>query len=120
MCSKDLFVPTAARLRLTTNPPSLTIDDSGLLHVLDGTMFEIHCSGSGVLRWESSLGVDITVTTDSNPSYNLYQRSDPTNNEQTLFIRSFSSAEVAQYTCSTNLEVNGNTAHESVFITSGK
>ncbi len=110
----------SARLWLTANPPSLTIDESGLLRISDGTMFEIHCSGSGTLRWESSSRIPIPVNTDINPSDNLYQRSDPLNNEQLLIIQSFSSAEEAVYTCSTDLEVNGNTARESLFVTSGE
>ena len=110
---------TAARLQLSDSQ-SIPIDDSGLFRITDGSRVEIHCTGSGNLRWQSSSGVEIQVSMSISPTINLFQRSDPTNNEQILIIQTFSSADMAVYTCSTDLEVNGNTAQESLFITSGE
>ena len=106
-----------ARLQLSSDPLSLV---NGVLHIADGTMLSVTCEGSGTLHWESSTGADIVVTSSINPPENIYQVYEATLNAQTLYIRSFSSAEEAEYTCSSDIEVNGNTVSTSVYITSGK
>ena len=100
--------------------PLITITEGRIAVVFDGARVQIHCLGSRNILWEISSGESIVVETAINPSTNVYQRSDLTNNEQILFIENFSLANIAIYTCGTFLPVDGRSFSESVFITSGK
>jgi hypothetical protein len=95
--------------------------DNGVVSVTDNSPVEIQCSGSGDLTWESSSGAAITESNAlTPPPFNVYQTHDPANNIQSLFIRDFSPADTALYTCRTDLVVNGASFEESVYISSCK
>lgn len=107
-----------ARVTLTAaDPITITDERSAIAH--EGFRVVIYCSGSGDKMWQSSAGEDIIVETAITSSRNLYQRSDPINNKQILFIQSFSLEDSAIYTCTTDLSVDGSSIAASVFITSG-
>ena len=92
--------------------------ENGLFSVIDQSIVEVWCTGSGALSWGSSLGEPIPL---NSPSHNTYQTNDPTQNFQRLVIQPFSGpSNTALYTCTTDLVVSGNTFAESAFITSCK
>ena len=116
---KDYFILHTARLLLMIRSPPNTIAENGIAVVSDGSRVIVHCLGSHHIRWKLSSGESIMVETGLTPSSKVYQRNDPTNNEQILFIENFSHANIATYICAASLLNGGRLFSESVFITSG-
>lgn len=112
-----MYVRIAATLQLTARPP--TIINGGNVITPEGSRVEIQCTGANNRLWQSSTGLDIAIETAITSSHNIYQRNDPTKNEQTLFIEDFSPSLAAVYTCNTDLVVDGKSVAASVFITNG-
>ncbi len=107
-----------AQLNLT-GEGTVRIEENGLIQISDSSRVKVHCTGSGTLSWHSSSGADIPVATTLSPTINVFQRRDVNNNRQTLTIQSFSSENIAVYTCRTDLTISNNSIFTSIFITDG-
>ncbi len=92
------------------------MEESGITYVSDNSEVSIFCTGSGTLSWYSSIGAVIPVAMVLSPTINVFQRRDLSNNRQTLTIQSFSSENIALYTCNTDLTTS---IEESTFVTNG-
>lgn len=111
---------TARLLIEITSPLNTVNNEGGIAIVSEGSRVVAHCLSSHSIIWGMSSGDSIVVETRHNPSSRVYQRNDPTNSEQILFIDDFSPADIGTYTCSTSVHVDREVFSESVFITSGK
>jgi hypothetical protein len=97
------------------------VDENGLAAVFDDAFVEIQCSsGYGKLNWEFPSGKAITESNALEPSFRIYQTSDPTNDIQFLYFQRFSPADIGHYICNTGLILGRFMFKESVYITSGK
>jgi hypothetical protein len=105
-------------LQLTAGMPMMVIE-SGVVFVTSNSAVEIQCSGSGNPAWEFSSGVGIPESNNALQSLNVHQTHNPVSKIHILFIRAFTPADMAFYTCRTDL-MNGYSLMESVYISSSK
>ena len=107
-----IIISNAAMLRFADGRGWLNSD---LYFVEDESRVSLECFGTGILRWNSSTDLEISL----NRSADVYLSYDHTRDALALVIQNFTTSYTAVYTCTSDLTVlGGSPLSSSLLITS--